>query len=64
MTAPHVHTCEEAKSAIKRIEHNQEGSYGKPTSIEGGSGGNFTSGSSESVPPHTKGADWANKSKD
>ena len=63
MTAPHVHTVEEAKKAINKIEHNSDGGYGKPTGIEGGSGGNFTSGSSEGVPPHTKGADWAGGSK-
>ena len=60
---PHVHTVEEVKAHIKRIEHNEEGSYGKPTAIEGGSGGNFTTGTSEGVPSRTKGGDWASEHK-
>ena len=60
---PHVHTVEETKSATKRIEHNTMGSYGPPTSIEGGSGGNYVTGTTEGVPPSTKGADWITPSK-
>lgn len=56
---PHVHTVEEAKTNIKRIEHNSDGTYGPPTSIEGGSGKNYNTGTTESVPPKNKGDDWA-----
>lgn len=63
MVAPHTHTCEETKSNIKRVEHNDMASYGKPTSIEGGSGGNINSGTAEGVPPKTKGADWMSDKK-
>lgn len=56
---PHVHTVEEAKGNIKRIEKNSMGSYGPPTAIDGGSGGNQNTGTTEGVPPRTKGADWA-----
>jgi len=55
---PHVHTVEETKANIKRIEHNTEGSYGPPTGAEGGSGGNFNTGTTEGVPPKKKGDDW------
>jgi len=58
---PHVHTVEEAKGNIKKIEHNSMGSYGAPTSIEGGSGANYNTGTTEGVPPRTKGADWASE---
>ncbi len=40
MTAPHFHTTAEARSAIKKIEHNSEGGNGKPSGIAGGSAGN------------------------
>lgn len=56
---PHVHTVEETKANIKRIEHNAGGSIGPPTGIEGGSGKNFNTGTTEGVPPKEKGADWA-----
>ena len=61
MVAPFSKTAEETKANIKRIEHNEQGGYGKPTSIEGGSGGNYNSGTAEGVPPKTKGADWASE---
>lgn len=61
--APHVHSVEEAKSNINRIEHNSGGQGpgpsgkkgGPPTGIEGGSGANENSGGS--VVPRSKGAD-------
>lgn len=40
MTAPHFHTTEEAKAAIKKIGHNSD--MGTPTGISGGSEGNMT----------------------
>jgi hypothetical protein len=55
---PHIHTVEEAKANIKRIEHNSEGGNGPPSGIEGGSGGNYNTGTTEGVPPKTKGGDW------
>lgn len=66
--APHVHSVEESKANIAKIEHNAAGQGpgpsgkhgGPPTGIEGGSGGNENSGGS--VVPRSKGADWiANK---
>ena len=60
MTAPHFHTVSEAKAAIKKIEHNSNGTTGAPTGIAGGSGGNDISGSSN---PKTKGGDWLKNSK-
>lgn len=56
---PHVHTVEEVKANIKKIEHNTEGGYGPPTGIEGGSGKNFNTGTTEGVPHKEKGGDWA-----
>jgi len=64
MVAPHTHTVEESKANIKRVEHNEMSSYGKPTSIEGGSGANTNTGTTEGVPPKTKGADWMSNKKD
>jgi hypothetical protein len=58
MVAPHTKTVEETKGNIKKIEHNAMGSYGAPSGAEGGSGGNFNTGTTEGVPPHTKGGDW------
>lgn len=62
--APHVHTVEEAKANIGKIEHNSSGEGpgpggkrgGAPTGIEGGSGTVEKSGGG--VVPTSKGADW------
>lgn len=56
---PHIHSVEEAKANIKKIEHNTEGSYGPPTAIEGGSSKNYNTGTTEGVPSKEKGGDWA-----
>lgn len=39
MTAPHCHTTEEVKSAIRKIEHKSD--KGTPTGIKGGSESNM-----------------------
>lgn len=58
MTAPHFHTTAEAKTAIKKIEHNAgEGTSGPPSGIMGGSGGNQTT-MTPGVTGTTKGSDW------
>lgn len=67
---PHVHSVEEAKANIARIEHNETGAGpgpsskkgGAPTGIEGGSGSNETA--SDSVVPKHKGGDWIAEHKD
>jgi len=59
MVAPHVHTVEEAKKNINRVEHNTDGGNGAPTGISGGSGSNYNTGKTEGVPPRKKGEDWA-----
>jgi len=59
MVAPFTKTVEETKANIKKIEKNTQGSYGPPTAIDGGSGGNYNTGTTESVPPKKKGDDWA-----
>jgi hypothetical protein len=71
MTAPHFHKLEEARAAIKSIEHNSSGPggpsgkmAGPPTGIEGGSGSNQTVGKQNDIPPSTKGTDWAGKKTD
>lgn len=61
---PHVHSVDEAKANISRIEKNSAGQGpgpsgkhgGAPTGIEGGSGGNELA--SDSVVPKHKGGDW------
>jgi hypothetical protein len=42
MVAPHFHNTKEVKAAIKKIEHNTEGTSGPPTGIMGGSASNMT----------------------
>jgi hypothetical protein len=59
MVAPFTKTVEETKANIKKIEHNSMGTYGPPTAIEGGSGANTNTGTTEGVPPKKKGDDWA-----
>lgn len=56
MTAPHFHTVNEAKAAIKKIQHNSDGTTGAPTGIAGGSGGNDIA--SDGISPKDKGGDW------
>lgn len=70
MTAPHVHTIEEAKANIKRIEHNATGhsgpagkKAGPPSGASGGSAKNRTSGNDSKVISNDKGADWVSKRK-
>lgn len=60
MTAPHFHTTSEAKAAINKVEHNKMGTFGGPTGIAGGSGGNQTTLTPE-VTSTTKGDDWLPK---
>jgi len=55
MTAPHFHTTEEAKAAIKKIQHNSD--KGTPTGISGGSAGNQTT----MTPKVTSGDDTVGK---
>lgn len=62
---PHVHSVEETKSNIAKIEHNSSGpgsgpsgkKAGPPTGIEGGSSKNYNTGTTNGVPPKEKGAD-------
>lgn len=60
MVAPHCHTTAEAKAAIKRIEHNSQGTSGPPTGISGGSAGNQTT-KTEDVTSTEKGGDYVSK---
>jgi hypothetical protein len=61
---PHVHSVDEAKANISRIEHNAAGQGpgpsgkrgGPPTGVEGGSGANETA-ADHKMPKH-KGGDW------
>ena len=61
---PHVHSVDEVKSNISKVEHNSAGQGpgpsgkkgGPPTGIEAGSGSNETA--SDSVVPKHKGGDW------
>ena len=58
MTAPHFHTTEEAKAAIKNIDHNSgQGDEGRPKGIMGGSVKNETT-KTKNVTPTEKGEDW------
>ena len=63
MTAPHFHTTAEAKAAIKKIEHNTEGTTGPPTGIAGGSSGNRVTTTPGVNAGMEKGSDWVNKGK-
>ena len=61
MVAPHFHTTQEAKDAIRKIEHNSgEGVSNAPTEIGGGSGGVHTT-LTEKVTNKGKGDDWVSK---
>lgn len=61
---PHIHTTEEARSNISKIEHNTNGpgpgpggkKGGAPVDSGGGSGSNINTGNG--VNPTRKGADW------
>lgn len=62
MVAPHCHTTAEAKAAIKKIEHNTEGTSGAPTGIAGGSSSNITSPTpGVRDKGGEKGGDWVGK---
>lgn len=68
--APHVHSCDEVKQNIARIEHNASGpsspsgkKAGPPTGIEGGSAANRNSGNVPDVTSSSKGDDWISKRK-
>ena len=64
MTAPHFHTVDEAKAAIRKIGHDAEHDSGPPTGISGGSSGNLTSSTKEVLPSGAqKGHDWADRRK-
>lgn len=63
MTAPHFHNTAEAKSAIKKIEHNTDGGNGAPTSISGGSAGNRLTSTPGVNTGNEKGSDYVNKGK-
>ena len=59
MVAPHFHTTEEAKAAIKKVEHNSDHSYGPPSGgISGGSAANEET-KTKGVSSSKKGDDWA-----
>lgn len=60
--APHFHNTAEAKAAIKKIEHNTQGTTGAPTGINGGSAGNQTT-KTEGVNSSSKGDDYVGKRK-
>ena len=61
MTAPHFHTTEEAKAAIKKIDHNSgQGDEGAPKGIMGGSVGNETT-KTKNVTPTKKEEDWVSR---
>ena len=58
MTAPHFHTCEEVRGAIRDITLNEDSSgKGKPKPGGGGSGKVATAGKNEGVMETKKGAD-------
>jgi hypothetical protein len=61
MTAPHVHTTDEAKANIRGISHNKgRGDNEGPMSIGGGSAGSMTT-CTEDVEPHMSDGDVVNK---
>lgn len=65
MTAPHVHTVQEARDIIKKISNNErvttEGATeGAPTGIKGSPSYSGTS-VTPNVTPHAKGDDWVSK---
>jgi hypothetical protein len=63
--APHVHSVEEAKANISKVEHNATGQGpgpsgkhgGPPTGIEGGSGSVLNTGGRSDESPKSKGAE-------
>lgn len=61
--SPHVHTVDEAKANIKKIEHNSDGAFGPPTGSGGGSVGVRNSGDVDRVTSNKKGDDWVGKRK-
>jgi hypothetical protein len=64
--APHVHSVDETKSNIRRIEHNASGpgpgpsgkKAGPPMPPSGGSGANLNSGGDANTAPKSKGSDY------
>lgn len=63
MTAPHFHDTAQAKAAIKKIEHNTEGTTGPPTGISGGSASNRTTTTPGVNVGNEKGSDYVGKGK-
>jgi hypothetical protein len=63
--APHVHSVEETKANISKVEHNASGQGpgpsgkkgGPPTGIEGGSGSVLNTGGDSNQSPKHKGAE-------
>jgi hypothetical protein len=62
MTAPHVHTTDEAKADIRRISHNKgAGDNMGPVSIGGGSAGVATTTTKDVEPTGGEYGDVVNK---
>ena len=62
MVAPHFHTVEEAKKAIREIGHDADHDSGPPEGIHGGSSANLTSSTPEVITKgEEKGSDWADR---
>lgn len=61
--SPHVHSVDEVKANIKKVEHNSDGAFGPPSGSGGGSGSVQNVGNQPQVTSTKKGDDWVGKRK-